>query len=64
VVAASIGVGGGRRHLSHYFDAKAKFYQKKEIKAYEKISGVICSCNVFCDFYVDWLQSTSGTSST
>jgi hypothetical protein len=30
--------------------------KRKEVKAYEEISGVICSYNVSCDFNVDWLQ--------
>jgi len=27
------------------------------VKVYEEISGVICSFNVSCDSFVDWLQS-------
>ncbi len=29
------------------------------MNVYEEISGVICSYNVSCDFYIDWLQSIS-----
>ena len=35
---------------------KAKFFKKRmAVKLYEEIGGVICSYNVSCDFYVDWL---------
>ena len=35
-----------------------------EVKVYEKIIGLICSYNVSCDFYVDWLQSITGAAET
>jgi hypothetical protein len=57
-VAVTIGEDDGRCHFSYYFDAKAKSYQtkRKEMKVYEEINGVICSYNISCDFYIDWLQ--------
>jgi hypothetical protein len=38
--------------------------KRKEVKVYEEIDGVICSFNVSCDIFVDWLQSITAASET
>jgi hypothetical protein len=55
-VEVTIGAEEDSCYFSHFFNAKAKSYQKKkEVNVYEEISGVICSHNVSRGFYVDWL---------
>jgi hypothetical protein len=38
--------------------------KRKEVKVYEEISGVFCSVSVFCDLFVDGLQSITAAGET